>query len=64
MSPHSDDFHNFVFFNYFINESVLDINSAGTGAGKVANEFLKWWWSLKRIFDYYVYKSFDLRPQP
>ena len=49
VSPHTDDLHGVLFFEDLIDESVLDIDPAGVSSSKVANEFLEWWWVLKRV---------------
>jgi len=50
MSLHSNDFHDFLLGQYLINKSMLDVDSAGKGAGEIADWLLVWRRSLKRVF--------------
>jgi hypothetical protein len=38
MRPHSNDFHHFLFGQHLVNQSMLDVDAAGIGAGEVADQ--------------------------
>lgn len=39
------------FFEYLIDETMLNVDPAGTGPGKITDQsFIRWWWwILKRV---------------
>ncbi len=49
MSPHSDHLNNISVFKYFINQSVLDIDSTRICPSKVADQFFVGGMILKEI---------------
>ena len=50
VGPHSDHLHNSFFGQDLINQSVLDVYTAGTSAREIANQPLEWRGSLKWVF--------------
>jgi hypothetical protein len=50
MGPHAKDFNDFLLFQDFVDQSVLNIDAAGISAGKVAHQFFKPRGSAERIF--------------
>lgn len=49
MRPHADDLHRFFGWEHLVDEAVLDVDSARVGAGKIADELLKWRRVLKGV---------------
>jgi hypothetical protein len=49
MSPQSQDIHHPLRFEHLINKSVLNIDSSGKSASKIANELLVGWGISERI---------------
>ena len=54
MRPHANDFYDSLFLQYLIDQSVLNIDAAGIGAGKVAHQFFKPGRSVERVFPDYL----------
>jgi len=61
MCPHADDFHCLDIIHYLIDKAVLDVDSPGASAGKIANEFFVWWGRLIGILGQDFENLFRLR---
>jgi len=49
MGPHADDLYGFFIVEDLVNQPMLNINSSGTGAGQIADEFFMRRWYLVGI---------------
>ena len=49
MCPESKYFYDAFLLINLVNESVLEIDSAGISAGKITNKLFVWWWLLRTI---------------
>jgi len=49
VGPHSDDFDNLLFFEYLINQTMLDIDPTSDSSGQITDQLFIRWRILIRI---------------
>jgi hypothetical protein len=49
MGPHPKHFHDAFLFENLVNDTMLDVDSPGKGAGEIADEFFEWGRVLMRV---------------
>ena len=50
MRPHADNLYGLDIFQELVNQSMLNVDPSGIGAGQITYKFFVWWGIFKGIF--------------